>query len=104
MKLYFLTYLARPKVGSESFESYDGAYINCWINAESEAQAAGHASASIARAGWVVESLEQSSIVTREDYADDNEGLQYFEQALIDKELYVFHTWPSSPQEDDSVD
>ena len=97
MKLYFFTYLARPKSGSESFESYGGAYVNCWIDADSEAQAAERASTAISQAGWVVESLEHSSVVTQEDYADDDEGLHHFEQALIEKELYVFHAWPSSP-------
>ena len=98
MKLYFFTYLARPKSGSESSESYGGAYVNCWIDAESDAQATERASTAISRAGWAVESLEHSSVVTRKDYADDDEGLQYFEKALIDKEVYVFHTWPPDPQ------
>jgi len=97
MKLYFLTYLSRPKAGSESFESYGGAYINCWIDAGSEAQAEERSSTGISQAGWLVESLEYSSVVTREAYADDDVGLQYFEQALIDKEVYVFHTWPLDP-------
>ena len=104
MKLYFFTYLARPKMGSESFESYGGAYVNCWIDAPSEAEAAERASTAISRSGWDIESLEHSSLVTREAYADDDEGLRHFEQALIDKEFYVFHTWPPGPQENDSVD
>ena len=98
MKLYFFTYLARPKAGSENSESYGGAYVNCWIDAESDARAAECASTAISRAGWAVESLEQYSVVTRKDYADDDEGLQHFDQALIDKEVYVFHTWPPDPQ------
>lgn len=103
-KPYFFTYLARPKVGSENLESYDGAYINCSIDAEAEVQVAEHAGSAISQAGGVVKFLEHSSWVTRENYADDDEGLQHFEQALIDKELYVFHTWPTDTQEDDPVD
>ncbi len=40
--------------------------------------------------GWVALSLEDSILVSEETYQGKSEGRQYFEQALIDDEVFVF--------------
>jgi hypothetical protein len=42
--------------------------------------------------------LEAAFAVTRETQAD--EGMQYFDQAEIDREVFVFHTFPLESQDD----
>jgi len=39
-------------------------------------------------------SLEDQFPVSEEDYRDKSDGRQYFEQALIDEEVFVFFTSP----------
>jgi len=41
--------------------------------------------------------------VTREMQAEHPEGMEYFEQAEIDGEVLVFHTWPVGAPDDNDV-
>jgi hypothetical protein len=101
--LFVITYRARPRPDSAEYAESGGAYVNAFIDAFSEADAHTAAQASIADAGWIVEELDEVSFVDRTDYADDDPDLEYFEQALIDGEVLVFHTWPNEPQDEDIV-
>ena len=66
------------------------AYVSCWINDSSPESAFKKASEMIHNQGWsIVETLEDHPI-SRENYADSTEGLEYYEQALIDEEVIVF--------------
>lgn len=53
--------------------------------------------------GWIIESLDNLEPIERDFYAADDDGLVHFDQALVDGETFVFHTWPPGPQVDDSV-
>jgi hypothetical protein len=46
--------------------------------------------------GWVVLSLESQALVSAQDYQDDAEKREYFEQALMDEEVFVFYTFPEN--------
>ena len=48
-----------PLPESQEFDQCGGAYVNCWLRAESEKKAANLASASIGKAGWLIESVEE---------------------------------------------
>jgi hypothetical protein len=37
---------------------------------------------------------EGGSVMTKAKQAEHPEGMPYFEQAEIDREVFVFHTWP----------
>lgn len=41
--------------------------------------------------------------MTREGQAEHPEGLRYFEQAEIDREVFAFHTWPIGAPDDKDV-
>jgi len=41
--------------------------------------------------------------VTDDDFAQDDEGLESFKQALIDGVVLDFHTYPVEPEGDDAV-
>jgi hypothetical protein len=41
--------------------------------------------------------------MTRERQAEFPDGIQYFEQAEIDGEVFVFHTWPIGAPDDNAA-
>ena len=92
---------ALPGVGSEDFMSVGGAFISVFTSDSTESEALATASREVADAGWQFKSIDSVALVTRSDYEDDSEALQYFEQALLDGVVLVMHTYPADPQEED---
>ena len=101
--LFLITLVARPRENTDAFRESGGAYVNAWIDAASENQALEQAQREVRDAGWTVESVDDVALVQRTDYEEDDPSLEYFDQALLDKEVLVFHTWPVDPQDDDPV-
>ena len=85
---------ASPVAGTEDFVKFGGAHVNCWL-ALPEREALGRAAELVEAYGWRVEAVDESREVTRDDYQPDSSGLSHFEQALTDREVVVFHTWPN---------
>jgi hypothetical protein len=52
----------------------------------------------IEQAGWQINSLDDTRIVDRTDYNDNPAGLEYFEQAEIDKEVFVLYQYPAGEE------
>ena len=50
----------------------------------------------IEESSWRIDSLEDCRVVNDDDYPPDADGKEFYDQALIDKEVLVFHTWPVS--------
>lgn len=73
---------------------YGGAMVGCWIKNQTKTNAYLIAKGWIENHGWVSLSLEDQYPVTEEDYKVKSEGKRYFEQALIDDEVFVFYTSP----------
>ena len=96
--LYVVTVEASPLPGPD-FESVGGAHINLYIAAATEPEALDIASREVAEAGWRFDSLDQVTWVTRADYTDDDSGLEYFEQALIDGIVLVIYSYPPDGDE-----
>ena len=92
--LFIVTLTARPTRQLEGFAELGGAHVNCWIEANSGADAVAQAEAEIRAADWIPETVDSVRPVTSSDYADDITGREYFEQAIIDGVVIVFHTWP----------
>lgn len=72
----------------------DQAFIGCWIDRETEEAAIEDATAFILEEPWIIEGVESVAEVTAEDYQDDPENLEYYEQALVDKNVVVFNVCP----------
>ncbi len=94
MSVYFLSYRARP--AALEHVGPTGAYINCWVKQKSAAAAQQQAETTIRNNSWVVEAVEEAAEVVEVPSA---ESAQYFEQAQIDGEVYVFHTWSGAEGE-----
>lgn len=95
MTIFFAQYEAVPLPHSEQYAECGGAYVNCWLQAASEDEAYKMASTLIHGRGSKIVSVEEGCReVTQASYADDEEGKEYYEQAVLDGECYVFHQWP----------
>lgn len=103
MEMYFLQYEAAPSPTSEHYKDTGGAFINCWIKAKSIGDAKKLAEMSIKGSEWIILRLEKFYHVNREFYESDDESLDYFQQAEIDGEVYVYHSWPNEPQEEENL-
>ncbi len=75
-------------------KGYGGATVGCWVKNQTRKNAFLIAKGWIEDRGWVVLSLEEQYPVSEETYRQKSEGRQYFEQALIDDEVFVFFTSP----------
>lgn len=73
---------------------YAGATVGCWIKNQTKKNAFLIAKGWIEDLGWVVTSVKEQYPVSEETYRQKSEGWQYFEQALIDDEVFAFFTAP----------
>jgi hypothetical protein len=95
---------AVPTPESDDFEGSGGAFVNCWVQTDSEASAMAQASQAIRDNLWSVTSVsEPCGEVVESDYLSDESGMKYFQQAINDGDCYVYHQWPNQPQEEDHV-
>ena len=74
-------------------EEFGGAFINCWIKNQTSQNAIYVSKGWIEKSGWKIKQIEDHKIVTEQDYENGEDGREYFEQALIDEEVFVFHTF-----------
>ncbi len=66
------------------------AYVSCWISDSEKDSALEKATSLINAHGWGVVNIVEDYQVSRDDYLLKSEGLEYYEQALIDGEVVVF--------------
>jgi hypothetical protein len=86
-----MTYHCRPKPELTEVNA-GGAFINCYIESSNIENAKKIARIKIEEYNWSVLSLDDAYEISKETISKD--GLKYFEQALIDKTVFVFHTYP----------
>jgi hypothetical protein len=99
MAIYFFTFLATPTPEAKEQEA-GGAFVNCWIQSDDPDEAEERATDLIYDYGWTVDSLENEALVTGDDYLDDEENRPFYEQALAEDEVLVFHLWPRTGDEE----
>ena len=102
--MYFIQYETRPAPGSALFHEVGGAIANCFVQASSPAAAQQLALQNFKDHEWEVVSLEDGPFLAeRDDYLDDDDWLQWFDEALQEGECYVFHQWPPEAQDGDAI-
>jgi cytolysin (calcineurin-like family phosphatase) len=107
--LFLLTFEARPEPESDDYGQIGGAFVNCWVNVDDLCTAERRAVALIQNYGWHPHRFEAWELVTRTTYTDrepqDDGGpdlREVVEQAFVDGEVCVYHTWPAdAPDADD---
>jgi hypothetical protein len=75
----------------EHKQAHGGAIVGCWIKNQTKKNAYLIAKGWIEDNGWVSLSLEDQYPVSEDDYKEKIKGKEYFEQALIDEEVFVFN-------------
>jgi hypothetical protein len=96
--MFCFQFEARPKATRPNANEVGGAMINCWIQRDTLEEAESYARGSIADEDWTILRKEEGFLVTRD--TQDPEGMRYFKQAEIDKEVFIFHTWPLNAPDD----
>lgn len=84
-----MIYFVYEVVPSDGSATAGKIYAGCWINLDDEEPASDRAVQSIEGQGYSIKELVESYPITREDYTASPDGLEYFEQALIDDEVLV---------------
>ena len=93
-----------PQPGTPAFAEYGGATINVYTTELAEQAAVALATREVIEAGWQLQALDETYLLTRADLAEaSTESVAYFEQALLDGVVVVIHTYPATPQEGDLV-
>jgi hypothetical protein len=96
--IYFFQFEVTPTVKHSENEKIAGAIVDCWIKSDSLDRAELVARERIRSAEWIVDDANQAFADARERYEENSRNLIYFEQALIDGEVLVFHTYPIDDQ------
>jgi hypothetical protein len=82
----------QPKLDAADVDNVGGAYINCYVHANSLGQAEKISRKDIRKMKWEI--LEQEEAYELDADSVSDEGREYYEQALIDKTVYILHTYP----------
>ena len=86
-------------ISAEVENNTGGAFVNVYSTAADEQSALRAAILEIEDAGWSIRDRPRISSVARKDFeANGVDGLEYFEQALVDEIVLVFHTYPKALQ------
>lgn len=101
--VYLVTIEALPNPDTEEFDDCGGAYVNVYVREASEDAALASAQREVAAAGWTCKAVDSVAYVTREDFTEDDEGLESFDLAFNDGLALVFYTFPVDPEDDDVV-
>ena len=100
--MYLFTFLAVPTPDAKEFHEAGGAYVNCWILGDDRSDrdaAEERARELIEEYGWDIEALEEGAIVSSADHPQDDEDRVFYEQALVEREVLVFNTWPRGDED-----
>src|SRR6516162_8705769 len=95
--MYFLHYRVIPAKANPERDCLGEGLVCCWIERPSLAEADRVARREIRGRKWQILERETAEQVTAEDYAEDLEWQQYYEQALLDKEVFLYHVSPRFP-------
>jgi hypothetical protein len=100
--MFYFVLKVSPKPDTELAKEAGGAYVSCWVNF-SEWEGAEHlAKFYLAKEGWSYEETDPDvRWVQRSDYVDDEENLQYFQEAEADGACFVVAQWPVNGEEDE---
>jgi len=97
-RMFFLSYEARPTKRAAE-QDVLGAFINCWIKADSAGAANQIALRMIKADGWEVVSPEKVTPVTVDLAQEEEDSL--IRQACVDGVVFQYHTWSSEDDQDE---
>ena len=92
--IFYLILEAVPRCESSRPNGTGGAFVGCWIDRPTQAEAERVARQIIRQAGLEPGRLSEINTVNRSTLQGNQDGLLYYEQALVDKELLVVYRYP----------
>ena len=92
MSIYYIMMEITPSEDNDEDDCI-GAYANCFAKASSLDTAIDMAKKYIEKQKWIVEQIEETATVTREEYEDDIESLEAYDEACEYGVSAVFYTW-----------
>lgn len=96
-RTFQLCFAVEPSPAHPDHETHGEAFAVCWL-VKPDLQAAEAATlAALSEDHWNVLDKEYGKAVRREDFADDDDLLEYFEQAQGGQEVFLFHMSPRFP-------
>jgi hypothetical protein len=101
MSVYHFIFEAKPFPANPESTSYEGAYINCWINSADYSDALTAAKDFCSEEGWEVLGIEGDCLVDREQYENAPESLRFYDQAVESGLAAMFYIWRPDPDEMD---
>lgn len=94
--MYFIIYHVKPLSAAQDLANIEGAYVSCWVEANSLTKASKIArNEIIGLAKWEIMGMDEAYEIKEEYYTEDSSGLEFYKQALVDKWVLRFHTYPS---------
>ena len=98
--IYYLMVEATPHHDNPESKEYGGAYINCWVKADTPADAEQKAKEYIHGQYWSFVKLEDVFTVQREQYLDEPDSLDGYDNAVQYGLDAIFYTWPMEQPEE----
>jgi hypothetical protein len=95
--MFHLRYSIFPTDAHPERERLGEGLVNCWIDRPTLDEADATARADVQGRHWQILEREDAKEVSAADYADNSDWLLYYQQALIDKTVYVYHLSPRHP-------
>jgi hypothetical protein len=95
--MIFARYNCLPGNKHPDSERVGETYVNCWLRVRSFAEAKNLAEQNIKSQFWKIRVLDEIWRIPPGHHRTEEDGLPYYEQALIDREVYVFHQSPKHP-------
>ncbi len=95
MKMYFFVFHVQPRSDLENVNNIGEAYVSCWIEANSIIKAEKISMRKISDLKWDILEKEEAFEIASDHYAPDSDGFEFYQQALIDKCVLRFHTYPA---------
>ncbi len=90
--MFLLTYHVRPTSSKKDISDTKGAFVNCYIVTDTLKNADKIARQEIKEMDWFILKREEVQTIDNESIEDDKK--EYYEQALIDKTVFIFYTYP----------
>lgn len=99
--MIYINLECKPKWDSTNNFECGGAYINCWINVDTEAEALTVAQSVISNEGWDIKLIDEIYPIAVDDYKDGHsmEGLKSFNSALETGISITIHTFPNESED-----
>lgn len=94
MIIYYVMVEAEPSCNNPENKEFSGAYINCWVKADTPVDAVKKVKEYIQKEDWDFVKIEDVFPVQRERYLEEPDSLECYDNAVHYGLDAIFYTWP----------